>query len=106
MNDQQRRQLGDALTRRFVDFIDNGMPATDQNGDPVLDENGNQKRIPPSAAMMSAAHKWFNEMSKGDNGGDEQDPVAATIARLQKGEGDSGGQMPPVDEEAGDPAGT
>lgn len=95
-----KQKLEDGITKRFVELICDGVPATSESGEVVVDSNGNVVRVPPSAAMLQAAIKWFDRLG-GDGGDDPNEQLARMIAEAQR---DRGGEIPPLDDQDDDEA--
>lgn len=92
--------LGEALDKQFAEIVVNGEIAKDSQGNPIMDEEGEPLRVPPSAAMMGAAMKWYEKRKDEQGGTKSQDMKALAEAAasaphlIQMPESDIHGKTP------------
>lgn len=88
-----RQRMKDALDKQILDTLENGLE--------VEGENGETRRVPPPAAFMNVAVRWYQQSDGGDD--DDKDSLAARFQQLTEAR-KAGGKMPDVDTEADDGA--
>lgn len=77
-------RLRAAIAKQLLEVFENGMIVTDQNDKPVLDADGKEIRIPPPAAMFTAAVNFLKQFGgrfeQGREGGTGVGTELAAIA--------------------------
>jgi len=90
------------ITEQMLDVMENGEIKVSNDGAVVTDQDGEPLRVPPSAAMIGQAIKWFDKLNmKTPSGVDVSVERAMDMMRTSR---NKGGPIPIINVEDDDDA--